>query len=174
VCLEKALLLANPSAKNGRDYVSEEVSVRTLNFRVGVATRNDGRATTPDVGIPHVVAAAPQLLAATTLDERVRRMLEMSESGTAVTIGGLALEFNLSPCYLRRLFKHQTGVCMRAWLSEQRLQRAAQLLANGYMSVKEISHTVGYEHVSSFVRAFERRFAQAPTRYRKQRDYAKC
>jgi methylphosphotriester-DNA--protein-cysteine methyltransferase len=61
----------------------------------------------------------------------------------------------------------KVGVCMGEWLSEQRLQRAAGLLANSYLSIKEITHAVGYEHTSSFVRAFERRFLQAPARYRK-------
>jgi transcriptional regulator GlxA family with amidase domain len=74
---------------------------------------------------------------------------------------------------LQRLFKQQTGISMAEWLSEKRLQRAARLLANSYMSVKEIAHTVGYEHVSSFIRAFERRFAKPPARYRKNTDNAK-
>jgi AraC-like DNA-binding protein len=108
------------------------------------------------------------------LEERVRKILRMAESGTTFTIRDLALEFRLSPSYLQRLFKHQTGVCMGEWLNERRLQRAAYLLANSYMSVKEIAHTVGYEHPSSFIRAFERRFTQAPARYRKQIDYTKC
>jgi len=98
----------------------------------------------------------------------------MAESGATFTIRDLALEFRLSPSYLQRLFKHQTGVCMGEWLNEKRLQRAAHLLASSYMSVKEIAHTIGYEHASSFIRAFERRFTQAPARYRKQNDYAKC
>jgi AraC-like DNA-binding protein len=108
------------------------------------------------------------------LEGRVRKILRMVESGTNRTIRDLALEFNLSPSYLQRLFKHQTGVCMGEWLNEQRLQRAAQLLANSYMSVKEIAHTIGYEHASSFIRAFERRFTQAPARYRRQTDCRKC
>ncbi len=119
-------------------------------------------------------AAAPRPLAPTALEGRVRKILQMVESGTTFAIRDLALELNLSPSYLQRLFKHQTGVCMGEWLNEQRLQRAAHLLANSYMSVKEIAHTVGYGHVSSFIRAFERRFAQAPARYRKQSDCAKC
>ena len=98
----------------------------------------------------------------------------MVESGTTFTIRDLALEFNLSPSYLQRLFKHQTGVCMGEWINEQRLQRTAHLLANSYLSVKEIANNVGYEHASSFIRAFERRFTQAPARYRKQTDYTKC
>ncbi|PYT95387.1 MAG: hypothetical protein DMG38_27300 [Acidobacteria bacterium] len=97
----------------------------------------------------------------------------MVETGTTFTIRNLALEFHLSPSYLQRLFKHQTGVSMGEWLNEQRLQRAAHLLASTYMSVKEIAHAIGYEHASSFIRAFERRFAQSPAHYRKS-DYTKC
>jgi len=108
------------------------------------------------------------------LEGRMQKIQRMVESGATFSIRDLAIEINLSPSYLQRLFKHQTGVSMGEWLSEQKLQRAAQLLANSYMSVKEIAHTVGYEHASSFIRAFERRFTQAPARYRKQIDGTKC
>lgn len=122
----------------------------------------------------HATAAPPHPLTPALREGRVRKILRMVESGATYTIRDLALEFHLSPSYLQRLFKHQTGVSMGEWLSEQRLQRAAHLLANSYMSVKEIAHNVGYEHASSFTRAFERRFAQAPARYRKQGDCTKC
>src|SRR5216684_1618721 len=122
---------------------------------------------------PSSSALPSRPLTPTTLDGRVRKILKMVESGTTHTISDLALEFHLSPSYLQRLFKHQTGVCMGEWLSEQRLQRAAHLLANSYMSVKEIAHTVGYEHSSSFIRAFERRFTQAPARYRRRNEGTK-
>ncbi|HYL83344.1 MAG TPA: helix-turn-helix transcriptional regulator [Candidatus Angelobacter sp.] len=119
------------------------------------------------------MAAASQLTAS-VLEGRVQEILRRAESGAALTIRDLALEFHLSPSYLQRLFKHETGVCMGEWLNEQRLQRAAQLLANSYMSVKEIAHSVGYEHASSFIRAFERRFMEAPARYRKHCYHTKC
>src|SRR5258708_25378947 len=129
---------------------------------------------TPEGGMSHAAAAAPRSPPPAMLEGRVQKILRMVESGTMFTIHDLALELNLSPSYLQRLFKHQTGVCMGEWLNEHRLQRAAHLLANSYMSVKEIAHDVGYEHASSFIRAFERRFMQAPARYRKQSDYTKC
>ncbi len=142
--------------------------MRTLNSRVNSAGRSfassdDANTITTDGS-----------LTSTMLEGRVGKILRMVESGTTFTIRDLALEFNLSPSYLQRLFKHQTGVCMGEWINEQRLQRAAHLLANSYMSVKEIAHTIGYEHASSFIRAFERRFTQAPARYRKQTDCTKC
>lgn len=148
--------------------------MRTLNSRVSFASGDAANAITADGGMPHAAAAPLRSLTSTMVEGRVRKILRMVESGTTFTIRDLALEFNLSPSYLQRLFKHQTGVCMGEWLNEQRLQRAAQLLANSYMSVKEIAHTIGYEHASSFIRAFERRFTQAPARYRKQTDCTKC
>jgi AraC-like DNA-binding protein len=110
------------------------------------------------------------LLKDNSLERRVLKTVEMVEAGTTFAIRDLAAELRLSPAYLRRLFKNETGVCMGEWLSERRLQRAAYLLSNSYLSIKEITHVVGYEHTSSFIRAFERRFLQAPARYRKQNE----
>jgi transcriptional regulator GlxA family with amidase domain len=98
---------------------------------------------------------------------RVQKIVELVGCGAAYTIRVLARQFSLSPSHLQRLFKQETGVCLGEWLSEQRLQRAAHLLQHSYLSIKEITHTVGYEHASSFTRAFERRFRHAPTLYRK-------
>jgi AraC-like DNA-binding protein len=139
-----------------------------------IARRNDAIATASHGGMPHSATAPARSLTRTMLEARVQKILRMVESDTTFTIRDLALEFRLSPSYLQRLFKHQTGVCMGEWLNEQRLQRAARLLADSYMSVKEIAHTIGYEHASSFIRAFERRFSQAPARYRKLSDCTKC
>jgi len=107
------------------------------------------------------------------VEERVRKILEAVESGNTFAVRDLAMEVHLSPSHLQRLFKHETGVSIGGWLHEQRLQRAAHLLMNSHMSVKEIAYTIGYEHASSFVRAFGRRFAQAPAHYRKHLD-SKC
>src|SRR5277367_6303093 len=122
------------------------------------------------VDVTHTVVPDAYLLKDTGLERRVQRVFEMVESGVTFVIRDLAAEFHLSPTYLQRLFKQETGVCLGVWLNEQRLQRAAYLLSNSYLSIKEITHTVGYEHTSSFIRAFERRFLQAPARYRKQNE----
>ena len=54
-------------------------------------------------------------------------------------------------------------------LDERRLQQAADLLTVSDMQIKEIAHVVGYGHHSSFVRAFQRRFALTPRRYRREK-----
>jgi two-component system response regulator YesN len=141
--------------------------MRGLNSNDSFGTGNDVNGMIPEGGISETVTAPLRPLRPTVVEGRVQKILQMVESGTRLNIRELALEFHLSPAYLQRLFKHQTGVSMGEWMNEQRLQRAANLLANSYMSVKEIAYTIGYEHASSFIRAFERRFAQAPLRYRK-------
>ena len=145
--------------------------MRTLNSGVSFVGSDDAKVTFTDRDISSW--AAPPVTDR-IVEERVQRILRAVESGNTFRVRDLALEVRLSPSHLQRLFKHQTGVSIGGWLHEQRLLRAAHLLTNSYMSVKEIAHTIGYEHASSFVRAFGRRFAQAPAHYRKHIDCTKC
>jgi AraC-like DNA-binding protein len=98
----------------------------------------------------------------------------MIESEPPRTVQDLAARVNLSPSYLQHLFKQHLGVCMTRLLTDQRLRKAASLLSQTDLSVKEIAHVVGYEHASSFVRAFQRRFAQTPRTYRLRASSGIC
>jgi AraC-like DNA-binding protein len=95
-----------------------------------------------------------------------RGVLNMIEAGVAHNISELAAQLHMSPSHLQRVFKRETGERIGEWLVTQRLRNAAYLLSNSYLSVKEIACSTGYEHVSSFIRAFERRYELTPTRYR--------
>jgi AraC-like DNA-binding protein len=99
-------------------------------------------------------------------DTRLRKVIQMIESEALSTVHALAVEVNLSCSQLQHLFKRQTGVCITQLLTEKKLRRAAQHLEASDMSVKEIAYAVGYEHASSFIRAFHRYFAQTPREYR--------
>jgi AraC-like DNA-binding protein len=98
------------------------------------------------------------------------RVLRTIESGTAYKITDLAAQLRMSTSHLQRLFKRETGVRIGEWLIKQRLQKASYLLADSYLSVKEIARAAGYEHMSSFIRAFERVYVVSPTRYREIAD----
>lgn len=89
------------------------------------------------------------------------------ESHLPHSVRELAQQVHLSPAHLQRLFKQETGIHISEHLSERRLAIAANLLTTTQMGVKEIAYFVGYEHHSSFVRAFQRRFGQPPKQYRK-------
>ena len=98
--------------------------------------------------------------------ERIHKILQTIQSKRPCSINSLANELNLSKSHLQHLFKRQTGLGLGHLLVEQRLQKAAQLLRSGNMRVKEIACAAGYEHTSSFIRAFERRFNETPQAYR--------
>lgn len=106
-------------------------------------------------------------------DGRVRKILRAIESHPSRKIHELAIECNLSPSHLQHLFKQSTGVGLGQLLTELRMRQAIGFLAHSSMSIKEIAFTVGYEHTSSFTRAFERHFRQAPRAYRQAQDAEK-
>jgi AraC-like DNA-binding protein len=101
-------------------------------------------------------------------DEHFRKILEIVDAGSVYSIGDLAGELNLSASHLQHLFKARTGSRLGRWLVEQRLNKAAILLLDSHMSIKEIGYAVGYKHPPSFVRAFERVFERAPGHYRQE------
>lgn len=115
-----------------------------------------------------VISAPPTYATSTSVVER--RVLKLIESGVSCNIGDLAAQLHLSPSHLQRLFKRETGLRVGEWLVTFRMQKAAYLLANSYLTVKEIAHLVGYEHVSSFIRAFEGKYVLTPTRFRERAD----
>ena len=115
-----------------------------------------------------VISAPPGHAAFKSVVER--RVVKLIESGVAYNIGDLATQLHLSPSHLQRLFKQETGLRLGEWLVTFRMQKAAYLLTNSYLTVKEIARLVGYEHVSSFIRAFESKYVLTPTRFRESAD----
>jgi AraC-like DNA-binding protein len=61
-------------------------------------------------------------------------------------------------------------MAIRDAVGEQKLRKAAWLLSSTDMRIKEITFEVGYEHSSSFVRAFRKRYVKTPQSYRKSKE----
>jgi transcriptional regulator GlxA family with amidase domain len=99
-------------------------------------------------------------------DGRIQKVLDILVQNPCCSMGELARRVNLSPSRLEHLFKEQIGVQLGDYLLECRLRIAAELLKSTEMRVKEIAHIAGYEHSSSFIRAFKNRFGTIPGDYR--------
>ena len=134
---------------------------RTHSRGLGVGTTE---AAQPDTGQSHEQDLSGQ----STRDWRLVRALDLIQACPTQSVREVALQVRLSPAHLQRLFKHELGMNVSTLIVERRLAKAAQLLASGELSIKEIAHTVGYNHHSSFVRAFQRHFAEAPRKYRQR------
>ncbi len=120
------------------------------------------------LGENNAAAPVPRKADNPSFERRLRKILQLVESGTTFEVGALAAALHVSESHLQRLFRQDTGFYLGQWLREQRLARSAHLLVSTSLSVKQIAHTVGYEHASSFTRAFERQFRQPPAHLRKE------
>jgi len=101
-------------------------------------------------------------------DYRIRRILEFVETDPTKTVVELAHLVNLSSSRLGHLFRLEVGVDLDSFLRNARLDKAADLLRETQMSIKEIAAVVGYQHASSFDRGFRRKFETEPADYRRK------
>ncbi len=77
----------------------------------------------------------------------------------------VAEDLSFSVSKLNRLFRKVYGISLHAYVLEQRLEYAAELLSKGEMNVTEASIESGYNNVSYFTKAFKKRFGIAPKRF---------
>ncbi|WP_019004512.1 response regulator [Cohnella laeviribosi] len=75
----------------------------------------------------------------------------------------------LSPDYLSRLFRKETGQSLSDHLIEEKMNYAKQLLADSDKSVSEIAASVGYTNFSHFSKMFKKVTGMNPLEYRKCR-----
>lgn len=97
--------------------------------------------------------------------EKVRQLLE-SNLATSHSLDELAQLAGTNRTSLNKHFRILFGASVFEWLSEQRLQKAAQLLSTTQLSVQALAAEVGYENSASFSTAFKRRFGMPPAKYR--------
>jgi AraC family transcriptional regulator of arabinose operon len=102
-------------------------------------------------------------------DLRIRKILQDIEGNPSTDVEDLAITARLSVSRLSHLFKDQMGISLNSFLANARLDKAAELLLSTEMQIKEITYTVGYNHASSFDRAFRKRFQSSPNNYRNER-----
>lgn len=83
------------------------------------------------------------------------------------SLTALAQRVGLSESVLGKGFRQIFGTTIFAQLQVHRLGLAKQLLAEQDNSIAEVAHLVGYSSVTSFSKAFKRKFGMAPKVYQK-------
>lgn len=79
----------------------------------------------------------------------------------------LAEVVHLNPSYLSRLFKEITGQNLSAYITDVRMEKAAQLLDQTDLRVHEVMEAVGYQKSQHFARLFREKYGVTPKEYRK-------
>ncbi|MFC0471231.1 DNA-binding response regulator [Halalkalibacter kiskunsagensis] len=74
----------------------------------------------------------------------------------------------LSPSYLSRLFKEETGMTVVEYLLFVRVQKAKDLLRLSSLPIEAIAHHTGFANPSYFATAFKKLVGKTPSEYREQ------
>lgn len=82
------------------------------------------------------------------------------------TIASLGRAVGLSRTVLANRFRQLTGTTVIAYATEQRMEKAADMLTTSCGSVAEVAGAVGYESEISFSRAFRKWAGMPPGKYR--------
>lgn len=80
------------------------------------------------------------------------------------TIGS---NLNYTAHYLSQHFKQQTGMTLKVYLSQYRVERAKELLTNTELTIAAIANDTGFTDVNALIRVFKKFTSLTPAEYRK-------
>ena len=86
-----------------------------------------------------------------------------------ISLDQIAENMYLSPFYISKIFKLETGNTPINYLIKIRMERAKELLENGWDgSIQEVAATVGYEDAYHFSKLFKKHFGVSPSEVKKK------
>ncbi len=83
-----------------------------------------------------------------------------------LSVETLCSHLHLSPAYFSTLFKREMGMSFTSYVTEVRMQSAAELLRNSEDKTYLIAEKVGYSDPNYFSYVFKRHFGVSPTKFR--------
>lgn len=83
-----------------------------------------------------------------------------------ISLADVAAAADVSPSQVTRLLKRETGKTFMQLVTERRLQKAQELLANTTMRIGDIAEASGFEDNAYFARRFRQFFRLSPRAYR--------
>jgi AraC family transcriptional regulator, regulatory protein of adaptative response / methylphosphotriester-DNA alkyltransferase methyltransferase len=91
------------------------------------------------------------------------------EFGRDLSLDEIARRVASSRRQLQRSYAEIGNTTFRSHLTAVRMDAAADLLARGPLTVREVAHRVGYRQPAQFAKAFRRRHGLSPSTYRARR-----
>lgn len=100
-------------------------------------------------------------------DERIRRIRRYIKYNymLPISVSSIAESFGFNRTYLYRAFKSRYGIGIKEYITEVRMQKAAEFLKDGF-SVKESAHMAGYTDEFNFSKTYKARYGITPSKVR--------
>lgn len=116
-----------------------------------------------------MIAPAPAPVQARGLaPHRLQRVLAAIDARLAepIQVHELADEIHMSPFHFARMFKLSVGHAPHAYITQQRMERAKDLLAHGDLALAEVATRVGYQTQAHFTGVFHKQVGMTPRVFR--------
>ncbi|TBL74563.1 helix-turn-helix domain-containing protein [Paenibacillus thalictri] len=100
------------------------------------------------------------------LRDNILSFIEAHYADNSLTLENIAARFGVSPSYITRFVKDQTGLPLIRYLGQVRMQKAKAMLRTTSFTVTEIAERIGYVDTMNFIRNFKKTEGVTPARYR--------
>ena len=107
-------------------------------------------------------------------DSLMKRALELMESNmdnSEYDVTSFVADMAVSRTVLYQKIRECTGMSIREFMTDIRLQRARQLLGESSCTISEISFMTGFANPKYFSVCFKKTFGMSPTEYRSESTY---
>jgi len=98
--------------------------------------------------------------------DRAKRFIEERYADSGLSVETLCAHLHLSPTYFSTLFKRETQKSFTAYVTEVRMEHAAQMLRDTDEKTYLIAERAGYADPNYFSYVFKRHFGVTPSKYR--------
>ncbi|QUL55728.1 AraC family transcriptional regulator [Paenibacillus tritici] len=113
-----------------------------------------------------VLRSKPNLQASAGIGEKVTAFVQENYSDKNLSVSQIGDHFSLTPQYVSRLFREQTGqVGLRDYISQTRVEAAKALLLEG-ASIDDTAEKVGFASSHAFIRVFKKYEGITPGKYK--------
>lgn len=100
--------------------------------------------------------------------EGAMKIIDAQYSDANMTVESIAGKLGLSSNYLRKLFKELKGISLSEYLSDYRMEKAKEWLAESNISVGEVCARVGIPNENYFYTSFKKRSGFTPGQFRER------
>lgn len=120
-----------------------------------------------DYVVKKTVDTIMQMRKSETVVEKIKRYVE-ENCGKDLSRETIGQYVYLSPGYVAKLFKQETGCSLGDYMNECKIERAKHLLAEGRKNVSEAALSVGFDNFSYFSTLFKKYTGYSPSEYMKR------
>lgn len=147
------------------DYLLKPVEQDKLNAILARLVKELGGAQAFGKMAEEVSADVPEEASSTVVKQMVNEIREHYTEN--ITLQMLSDEYGFSTGYISALLKEELGLPFSEYITEKRIQRAKELLADSKLSIDMIAEKTGYNDYFYFTKVFKKTVGMSPSKYRK-------